>query len=264
MISLQILGVGVIGPGLDGWAVTAPLLCADSSYSYSQTQIPAPGLLPANERRRTTPCIKLALAVAEQAVHASGLDAMELASVFSSSHGDMRVSDNICRALATEERLVSPTQFHNSVHNAPAGYWSIATGYRQASTSIASLQGTFAAGLLEAALQADLEGKPVLLVCYDLPAPAPLDQLIANATHFASALLISPACETGDRLATLGLKTAAETTQTPLQDPQLEGFRTALPAARALPLLQALARREASHLQLPYIKDLGLCVEITP
>jgi hypothetical protein len=263
MITVAVRAVGLMAPGLTGWQASLPILRGETPYTEQALPPLKPEMLKPNERRRTTQTIKLALVAADDALQQIDRPG-ELLSVFASTEGDLDIINQICLALTREQRPVSPTQFHNSVHNAPAGYWSIATGYRQASTSIASLQGTFAAGLLEAALQADLEGKPVLLVCYDLPAPAPLDQLIANTTHFASALLISPACETGDRLATLGLKTAAETTQTPLQDPQLEGFRAALPAARALPLLQALARREASHLQLPYIKDLGLCVEITP
>mgnify|MGYP002075717815 CR=1 FL=1 len=28
--------------------------------------------------------------------------------------------------FASDDRLISPTRFHNSVHNAPSGYWSIA------------------------------------------------------------------------------------------------------------------------------------------
>ena len=38
-----------------------------------------------------------------------------------------QVIHEICEALATDEREVSPTRFHNSVHNASAGYWGIAT-----------------------------------------------------------------------------------------------------------------------------------------
>ncbi len=248
MTPLQILGIGVIGPGLDGWTATAPLLRADSSYNYAETQIPAPGLLPANERRRTTPCIKLALAVAEQAVQDAGLDAMELATVFSSSHGDMRVSDNICRALATEERLVSPTQFHNSVHNAPAGYWSIAAGSRYPSTSLAVADSSFSAGLLEATLQSRSSGRPVLLAVYDHPAPEPLDAAAPLSAPFAVALVLQAGAE-GAALR-LSLDTGEETTMT---QPELEELRLWNPAARALPLLVALAANRPTTLHLPYL-----------
>lgn len=250
MIPLQILGIGVIGPGLDGWTASAPLLRVGSTYSYSQTQIPAPGLLPANERRRTTPCIKLALAVAEQAVQDAGLDAMGLATVFSSSHGDMRVSDNICRTLATEERLVSPTQFHNSVHNAPAGYWSIAAGSRHPSTSLAVADSSFSAGLLEATLQSRSSGRPVLLAVYDHPAPEPLDAAAPLSAPFAVALVLQ-AGETGASLR-LSLGAGEETTLSQLA---LEGLRLGNPAARALPLLTALAANRSTTLFLPYLEQ---------
>src|SRR5690606_40428753 len=69
------------------------------------------------------------------------------AAVFASSGGDYPIIDQICKALCEPERLVSPTQFHNSVHNSAAGYWSIATGSRAPSTSISAFDDTFAAGL---------------------------------------------------------------------------------------------------------------------
>ena len=40
--------------------------------------------------------------------------------------GDGQNCHEICQALASAERQLSPTRFHNSVHNAAAGYWSIA------------------------------------------------------------------------------------------------------------------------------------------
>ncbi len=262
MISVAIRSVGLMAPGLSGWQASLPILRGETPYAVQDLPALKPDMLKPNERRRTTKTIKLALVAADDALQQ--IDRPEaLLSVFASTEGDLDIINQICLALTREERPVSPTQFHNSVHNAPAGYWSIATGYRQASTSIAALEGTFAAGLLEAALQADFENKPVLLVCYDLPAPSPLDQLIASTTHFAVALLLAPTDDTSDRLATLSLKTVTETTPTPLQDPQLEDLRASLPAARALSMLQSLARREASQLRLPYLSDLGLDLEIT-
>lgn len=263
MISVAIRSVGLMAPGLAGWQSALPILRGETPYSAQALPPLKPDMLNPNERRRATPTIKLALVVANDALQQTHRP-RELLSVFASTQGDLDTINQICLALTREERPVSPTQFHNSVHNAPAGYWSIATGYRQASTSIACLQGSFAAGLLEAAVQTEYEAKPVLLVCYDLPAPAPLDQLIANHNHFATALLLVPTQQTcGEQLATLSLETRAEPADTQLEDPQLERVRNALPAARALPLLQALARRETTRLCLPYLDQLGLCAEVT-
>jgi hypothetical protein len=257
VIGLRILGIGLIGPGLDGWSAGAPLLRnGAASYVHAEAQIPAPGLLPANERRRSTPCIKLALAAAEQAVRDAGLDPAELASVFSSSHGDMRISDNICRALATEEKPVSPTQFHNSVHNAPAGYWSIATGSRQPSTSLAVADSSFSAGLLEALLQSRSGGRPVLLAAYDHPAPAPMDAVAHLTAPFGVALVLQAAGE-GAPLR-LSLDGGEESV---MAQPALERLRLGNPAARALPLLAALADNRPATLRLPHL-DKQMCIDL--
>ena len=48
------------------------------------------------------------------------------------------------------DQPVSPTQFHNSVHNTAAGYWSIATGSQQPTTCLACHDATAAAALLKA------------------------------------------------------------------------------------------------------------------
>jgi hypothetical protein len=174
---------------------------------------------------------------------------MELASVFSSSHGDMRVSDNICRALATEERLVSPTQFHNSVHNAPAGYWSIAAGSRHPSTSLAVADSSFSAGLLEATLQSRSSGRPVLLAVYDHPAPAPLDAAAPVTAPFGVALVLQAEGQAASLRLSIGMGK-----ETVLTQPDLEGLRLGNPAARALPLLAALAAKRPTTIFLPYLE----------
>src|SRR3546814_10360262 len=80
-------------------------------------------------------------------------DAGDLATVFAGSDADMAILQRISAALATPERIVSPTDFHNSVHNAAAGYWGIGTGSRAPSTTLAGYDASFALGLLEAGLQ---------------------------------------------------------------------------------------------------------------
>ena len=78
---------------------------------------------------------------------ATALPAASLATVFASSDADLAIIHRICLALTATPRLISPTDFHNSVHNAAAGYWSIAAGARAASTTISAHDGSFAAGL---------------------------------------------------------------------------------------------------------------------
>lgn len=265
MISVGVYSIGVVAPGLPGWEASVPLLRGEQPYRYQPLPGLKPEMLSPNERRRTTSTIKFALVVADDVLRRIDKPA-ELQSVFTCAEGDMDIINQICQALTKRDRPVSPTHFHNSVHNAPASYWSIANGYRQASTSIAGWRGTFAAGLLEAAVQTLCDARPVLLVAYDLPVPEPLSQLISNQTHFGAALLLSSENDIGARrLATLSVETVAgEYSESTMTEPALEALRASLHAARALPLLQQLAREEGSRVLLPYLTDVALQVEITP
>ena len=117
---------------------------------------------------------KLALAIAQEATRRAGVDPAELASVFSSSGGDGHNCHEICQALALAGRELSPTRFSNSVHNAAAGYWSIATGAKRESNVLCAFDASFCAGLLEALAHVVVEEQPVLLVAYDTDYPEPL------------------------------------------------------------------------------------------
>lgn len=258
-----IQSVGMVAPGLFGWEDAQGVLSDDKSYQPEALPQLKPDMLKPNERRRTSHTIKLAL----QAIHDS-LDTRslsnDLATVFASSEGDMEIVDKICRALDTTDRPVSPTHFHNSVHNAPAGYASIATGSQNASTSIAALGGSFASGLLEAAIQTCIEQQPVMLVAYDYPVPFPLSEPIPITLPFATSLLLSAQVNADGNLGRLDLRLEGDGEESCLQDPQLEQLRLNNPAARSLPLLQALASGRQQQLILPYLPELNLTVGISP
>ncbi len=98
--------------------------------------------------------------------------------------------------------MISPTKFHNSVHNAAAGYWTIGTGCRKASTALAAARASFAEALLEAAVQATTDADPVLLVCYDVEARGPLSEVCKSTSVFGTALVLSQPdpTRTGPRL----------------------------------------------------------------
>ena len=263
MIDVSIESVGLIAPGLHGWKQSIPVLRGEAPFQPSPLPTLKPAMLKPNERRRTTQTIKLALEVSDDALSQIPKQP-ELLSVFASSNGDLDIINQICSALTLDERPVSPTQFHNSVHNAPAGYWSIATGYQQGSTSIAGLEGTFAAGLLEAAVLAKTENKKVLLVAYDLPAPAPLIEIITVNDTFAASLLISHRSGSGDKLADLKLRLKPDLSESRMQHPLMEAKRVATPTARSLPLLEALALKHHADMCVPYLPDTKLSIECIP
>lgn len=236
-LEVHVTGIGVLGPGFSNWAQAQVLLREPAGWQGTATVVPPPPRLPPTERRRAGAVVKASLVVADEAVAQAGADVATLATVFTSSTGDPLNCHLLCEALALPQRLVSPTRFTNSVHNAPAGYWHIAAASRAPSTSLAAFDASFGAGLLEAALQCQATQAPVLLVACDVPYPEPLHTLRPVADVFAVALVLAPS---GGRLLTLQLHgTQADTV---CAEAGLENLRAGIPAARALPLLQALAQ----------------------
>ena len=215
------------------------MLAGAAAFEPSAVQRPAISLLPPAERRRCAPSVAWALAVAQEAVAGSGLDAGAFGVVFVSSDGDGDIVHRLCSALATPAAAVSPTDFHNSVHNAATGYWSIGAHSQAASTALCAYDGSFAAGLLEAACQIAIEKRPVLLIAVDLPYPPPLAPHRSVRHGFAAALVMVPG--TGLEISLDG----SEPTAPPMRD--FEGNAS----AACLPLLAALARPGEALVRLP-------------
>lgn len=257
-------GIGLLGPGLDSWNTGQAVLAGKAPYVSVPTVVKASDLLPAAERRRTGVPVKLALAVGQEAFVQAGRDAAEVATVFASSGGDGENVHAICEVLASPEREVSPTRFHNSVHNASAGYWSIATGARAPSTSLCAFDASFTAGLLEAAVQVTVGREPVALIAYDQPYPAPLSNVRPVIGNIGVALVLAPE-RSAHSLAAMEVRfsptTEAVTTMT---DEQLDVLRKGAPAARALSLLECLARAAERHVVLEYGETARLHVDVFP
>jgi hypothetical protein len=260
-LTASLQGIGVLGPGLPDWAATAAILRQESTYQSRATLLPAPAVLPPAERRRAGRIIKLALAIGAEAVGHASADARELPTVFSSSGGDGDNCHEICMTLASEDRQISPTRFHNSVHNAAAGYWSIAYGCTRPSTALCAGDASFAAGLLEAITQLSCGAESILLLTYDADYPPPLRARRAIADAFGIALLLSPA-DSAHALARLQFQLLAAA-PTRLSDERLEALRCSIPAARGLPLLESLARRRGGEVTLDYLDDTALSVGVS-
>ena len=257
-------GIGLLGPGLGGWQAGRPVLAGAEPYRPARTAIPPSELLPPAERRRAGIPVKLALAVGREAFAAAGHDAAVTPTVFTSSSSDGEILHEMCETLATAEREVSPTKFMNSVHNAAAGYWSIATRSREPSTSLCCFDASFAAGLLECAAQVAVERRPVALVSYDEPYPEPLHAARPIASVFGVALILVPE-ETRRSVAAIDLELRpADAAETRLADPALEAARQGNPAARSLALLAALARSSAGEIVLKYVAGTHLHARVAP
>jgi hypothetical protein len=261
-LSTYIAGVGVLGPGFADWEEAQSILNGTTPYAPSRTVLQTPALLPPAERRRTGRVVKLALAVALEATTRAGIPPAQLASVFSSSGGDGHNCHELCQALALEGREVSPTRFANSVHNAAAGYWSIATGAKLESNVLCAYDASFGAGLLEAMTQVTVDRQSLLLVAYDTEYPEPIHSKRPLPDAFGVALVLTP-----DRQAKSLARMDVALSDDPadaLGNPLLESLRLSIPAARSLPLLRHLARGDSGRTTLDYLDVARLIVDIEP
>jgi len=257
-------GVGLTGPGLSNWQASRAMLAGSEAYRSGPTSVAASPLLPAVERRRAGMPVRLALAAGLEAIEAAGRDAAALPTVFTSSSGDCDNVHAMCESLATPDRQVSPTRFHNSVHNAAAGYWSIATQCRAPSTSLCGRDASFGAGLLDAVSQVAVERAAVVLIAYDHPYPAPLHAVRPISAAFGAALVLAPQAG-ANAIAGLDVEVEPRTAAaTPMPDPALESLRAGVPAARCLPLLAALAGAAGRPVILDFVAHSQLRVTLTP
>ena len=261
-LDIVIEGIGVWSAELSNWAASCDVLCTDVFSTEVEKVLnaasrPAPSLLAPTERRRAPDSVLLAIEVAQQACAMTGRDPRDLPNVFASAFGDLAINDYLCATLARSPQDMSPTKFHNSVHNAPAGYWSIATGCMESSTAISAGAATFGAGLLEAALLAQRESRAVLLAAYDIAAVGPIADIVPCRTAFGVALVLAPASPRA--VAHLRVQPQhAATTELASAAGVLHACHRDNPAARGLPLLAALARREPQTLMLAA----GACVNL--
>jgi hypothetical protein len=193
-----IAGVGFWNDGLPSWGA-ARAFALHGTLANDAPAKPSPQLLAPNERRRAPASVAVALEVSMAACTAAGVDPASLPSVFASTHGDLVITDYVCATLADDPRALSPTRFHNSVHNAAAGYWTIGTGCMQPATAISSHDASFAQGLLEAMCQLAAGADAVLLTAYDTAASGPLAAMSGTRGMLGAALVLTKECA-GTRL----------------------------------------------------------------
>jgi hypothetical protein len=253
-------GWALWAPSLPGWEAAAPALRGGALPAAALGR-PAPLLLAANERRRAPDSVLVAIEVANAALAASGRAASDVATVFASTHGDLPITDALCKTLAADPRLLSPTRFHHSVHNAASGYWAIGSGSRAASTALAAGSHSFATGLLEAATQVATDGQPVMLVAYDTEATGALQSVNASRGLLAMALLLAPE-PAGAASWRLRWSTGPGAVAVPTARSAAAQALTANASAAALPLFEALAAGLPAQLHWPLSATIALTVAL--
>lgn len=240
-LTAGIAGIGFWSRSLPSWEA-ARAFVADGTLPADPPARPSPQLLAPNERRRSPETVAVALEVALAACVDAGRDPATLSSVFASTHGDLAITDYMCATLASAPHTISPTRFHNSVHNAAAGYWTIGAGAMTPATAISAYDASFAQGLLEALSQLATGADAVLLVGYDGQAIGPLSHTSRSTGLLGGALVLSrEAAPDRPRLRATLCDGAPD--GSPAQGPlaRLAAGNAMLPM---LPLFEALATRQ--------------------
>ena len=261
-LTAWIEGIGFIAPGLPDWPAARAVLRGELAYQAAPSVLPAPAILPPAERRRASRVVRLTLAIGLEAAAHARADVAMLATVFSASGADGHNCHALCEQLATDDRQISPTRFHNSVHNAAAGYWGIATHAMAPCQVICGFDASFGAGLLDALGQVVVDHQPTLLIAYDSEYPEPLHAKRDTPDCGGVALLLTPE-KTERSLARIAVAAATDPADS-LADAALETLRMQIPALRSLPLLQLLARGETGEVCLDYLPPMQLRVACQP
>jgi len=238
MTELDIAGVGIWSPLCSNWKEFRDGI----EHGEWQSDVPLkPGLIPPRERRRAPQSVKMAVEVLDQACTMASLDPAKAAVVFSSAMGDMQITDYLCGVLAEPPRLVSPTRFHNSVHNASTGYWSIARETHAPTSAVSALYFTATMAFLEAAIQVLEEDIPVLLVCQEMAAPKALLSACQSNNPISQCVALTRPGFCSDPLASIRFEVEHMKSDWPVLPDQLDNIFNGNPAARMLPLIAAIA-----------------------
>lgn len=261
--AVRVEGIGFWASRLPGWDIARAVIRGEQAAPETVSARPAPTLLAPTERRRAPDTVAVALEVASKACESAGRAPADLPSVFASTHGDLAISDYMCATLAATPTLISPVKFHNSVHNAAAGYWSIGTGSYAPYTALSAFQYTFGVGLLEAVTQVACEDRPVLYVAFDIEAKGPLGTIAPSRGLLGAALVLGPASadRQGRKLA-LRVGTGNPPAPTPARSAAvaLVGDNALAPC---LPLFEALAAKDASTTAFQLSEHMFLHVRVS-
>jgi len=151
-----IKGVGLWTPGFG----TADAWC--NGNPDAEIIKPGASLLKGPLKRRSSELTRIAVEVYEQASRMAGCDPSHVPSVWATAHGEHSNALRLLGMMHEGEGKVSPTSFHNSVHNTASGYASISTGNVHPSTTLTGGGELVSAAIMETismaeALEQDVE-----------------------------------------------------------------------------------------------------------
>lgn len=219
--------------GLGFWSAGFPNVerfCA--GREEPEASRPDAALLEGPLKRRATPLTRLGVEVLGQAARHAGTELSSLSSVWATAHGEHSPAIDLLGMMHRGEGRLSPTKFHNSVHNTPSGYASIATGNRSVSTTLTGGPELVAATIIESIALLRANGGAVAAIMADEPLLPPFERKEVTSSLGVALVL---AGERRGALAQLSMP-RLEHTQGAADDPR---FGT-LHISAALPLVRAL------------------------
>jgi hypothetical protein len=108
------------------------------------------------------------------------------------------------------------------------------------------------------------ESSAVAVIAYDVQYPEPLHSARPIRAPFASAFALSTE-ETLTAFASLDITLRSGSgAETKAEHPEFETLRSGTPAARCLPLLEAIARNREAEIVLSYVSEMELVLELRP
>ncbi len=183
MSAAYVTGIGLFTPGYPSprsWCEGRPDEEADK---------PEAKMLAGPLRRRATALTRIGIDVLEQAAAMGGADLSTVPSVWATAHGEHSAAIALLGLMQKGEGKLSPTKFHNSVHNTASGYASIASTNCSPSTTLTGGHELAASALFEAMCLLGARGGEVALVLADEALMPPFERKDALAPLGLSLLL---------------------------------------------------------------------------
>ncbi|HEX3694692.1 MAG TPA: beta-ketoacyl synthase chain length factor [Polyangia bacterium] len=214
-------------------------------------------------RRRSSLLTQMVADVAAQAAAQAGASLGRVRVVVGSAFGELGTTVEMLGEL-TDGGGLSPTRFHNSVHNSAAGALSIAHENRAAAISLAAGNDTVAMALLEAMMivrERDGDGDPVLLIVADEPLPVVLGAAAGGEPIAGALVLAAPGSSRTPltRLTSLTAPVSTATTPAAFRPVEVDA-----PVAAVLPLAAAIRERRAGPILLAPPGMPGWSVTVQP
>ena len=251
-LTVYVDGIGFWAPGIRGLGRAAARARRRRTFARPKRHAkPSPAILPPTERRRAPEPVLLASEAAGQAARWPAANRRRWPACSRRRTAIWRSPTQMCATLAADPRELSPTRFHNSVHNAPAGYWTVAAHchkHRDRDQRRAPAASRRASS--KRRLEVAAEGDAVLLAAYDIAARGPLAEVAPSGVPFAAAFVLSPSRSAASLAQLSARRTAGHDDFRGMCPHALAAFATNPTAVQALPLLVALAQRVPAKVTL--------------